>query len=208
MNIVLFGPPGAGKGTQAKELIDKFNIPQISTGDILRAAIANETPLGLEAKKLMDKGILVGDDIVNGLVEERLKNKDTENGFIFDGYPRTVNQAKALDEILAKLGKEIEYVISLDVSSEEIVKRITGRRVSKATGKIYHIIYNPPVDEKEEDLVQRDDDTEEVVLNRLSVYNSQTAPVLEYYLEKGKVHKINGEKSTNEITKEIINILN
>ena len=193
MNIILFGPPGAGKGTQAKELIERFNIPQISTGDILRAAIANQTPLGLEAKKLMDAGSLVGDDIVNGLVEERLKEKDTENGFILDGYPRTVEQAKVLDKILEKQEKEIDKVIALVVEDDEILKRITGRRVSKKTGKIYHIIYNPPVDENPEDLIQRDDDTEAVVINRLKNYKAQTAPVLDYYIEKGKVAEIQGE---------------
>ena len=152
MNIVLFGAPGAGKGTQAKELIKKYEIPQISTGDILRAAIANKTPLGLEAKKLMDEGKLVSDDIVNGLVEARLKEDDCKKGFILDGFPRTVAQAKELDKILAKSNREIEKVIALEVSDEEIIERITGRRVSKKTGKIYHIKYNPPVDENPEDL--------------------------------------------------------
>ncbi|CAM3478877.1 adenylate kinase [Pseudostreptobacillus hongkongensis] len=207
MNIILFGPPGAGKGTQAKELIERFNIPQISTGDILRAAIANQTPLGLEAKKLMDAGSLVGDDIVNGLVEERLKEKDTENGFILDGYPRTVEQAKVLDKILEKQEKEIDKVIALVVEDDEILKRITGRRVSKKTGKIYHIIYNPPVDENPEDLIQRDDDTEAVVINRLKNYKAQTAPVLDYYIEKGKVAEIQGERESKYITEEIIDLL-
>ncbi len=207
MNIILFGPPGAGKGTQAKELIERFSIPQISTGDILRAAIANKTPLGLEAKKLMDAGNLVSDDIVNGLVAERLKEKDTEKGFILDGYPRTVEQAKALDEILEKQEKEIEKVIALIVEDDEILKRITGRRVSKKTGKIYHVIYNPPVDENPEDLEQRADDTEEVVLNRLKQYKAQTAPVLDYYKSKGKVSEIQGERESKYITEEIVDLL-
>lgn len=207
MNIILFGPPGAGKGTQAKELIERFSIPQISTGDILRAAIANKTPLGLEAKKLMDAGNLVSDDIVNGLVAERLKEKDTEKGFILDGYPRTVEQAKALDAILEKQEKEIEKVIALIVEDDEILKRITGRRVSKKTGKIYHVIYNPPVDENPEDLEQRADDTEEVVLNRLKQYKAQTAPVLDYYKSKGKVAEIQGERESKYITEEIVDLL-
>lgn len=207
MNIVLFGAPGAGKGTQAKELIKKYEIPQISTGDILRAAIANKTPLGLEAKKLMDAGNLVSDDIVNGLVAERLKEKDTEKGFILDGYPRTVEQAKALDVILEKQEKEIEKVIALIVEDDEILKRITGRRVSKKTGKIYHVIYNPPVDENPEDLEQRADDTEEVVLNRLKQYKAQTAPVLDYYKSKGKVSEIQGERESKYITEEIVDLL-
>lgn len=207
MNIILFGPPGAGKGTQAKELIERFSIPQISTGDILRAAIANKTPLGLEAKKLMDAGNLVSDDIVNGLVAERLKEKDTEKGFILDGYPRTVEQAKVLDVILEKQEKEIEKVIALIVEDDEILKRITGRRVSKKTGKIYHVIYNPPVDENPEDLEQRADDTEEVVLNRLKQYKAQTAPVLDYYKSKGKVAEIQGERESKYITEEIVDLL-
>ena len=207
MNIILFGPPGAGKGTQAKELIERFSIPQISTGDILRAAIANKTPLGLEAKKLMDAGNLVSDDIVNGLVAERLKEKDTEKGFILDGYPRTVEQAKALDVILEKQEKEIEKVIALIVEDDEILKRITGRRVSKKTGKIYHVIYNPPVDENPEDLEQRADDTEEVVLNRLKQYKAQTAPVLDYYKSKGNVAEIQGERESKYMTEEIVDLL-
>ena len=207
MNIVLFGAPGAGKGTQAKELIKKYEIPQISTGDILREAIANKTPLGLEAKKLMDGGNLVSDDIVNGLVEARLQEADCEKGFILDGFPRTVAQAEALDKILEKFNKRIEKVIALDVSDDEIIERITGRRVSKKTGKIYHIKYNPPVDEKEEDLEQRADDNKETVMKRLEVYNKQTAPVLEYYKKQNKVYTVDGAKKLEEITKDIIDIL-
>ncbi|BBM37081.1 adenylate kinase [Pseudoleptotrichia goodfellowii] len=207
MNIVLFGAPGAGKGTQAKELIKKYEIPQISTGDILREAIAKKTPLGLEAKKLMDGGNLVSDDIVNGLVEARLQEADCKKGFILDGFPRTVAQAEALDKILEKFNKKIEKVIALDVSDDEIIERITGRRVSKKTGKIYHIKYNPPVDEKEEDLEQRADDNKETVMKRLEVYNKQTAPVLEYYKKQNKVYSVDGAKKLEEITKDIIDIL-
>ena len=207
MNIVLFGAPGAGKGTQAKELTKKYEIPQISTGDILREAIAKKTPLGLEAKKLMDGGNLVSDDIVNGLVEARLQEADCEKGFILDGFPRTVAQAEALDKILEKFNKKIEKVIALDVSDDEIIERITGRRVSKKTGKIYHIKYNPPVDEKEEDLEQRVDDNKETVMKRLEVYNKQTAPVLEYYKKQNKVYSVDGAKKLEETTKDIIDIL-
>ena len=207
MNIILFGAPGAGKGTQAKELTKKYEIPQISTGDILRAAIANKTSLGLEAKKLMDEGKLVSDDIVNGLVEARLQEADCEKGFILDGFPRTVAQAEALDGILEKFNKKIEKVIALDVSDDEIIERITGRRVSKKTGKIYHIKYNPPVDENPEDLEQRADDNKETVVKRLEVYNKQTAPVLDYYKKQGKVYTVDGTKKLEEITKDIIEIL-
>ena len=207
MNLVLFGAPGAGKGTQAKFIIDKYGIPQISTGDILRAAIANQTKLGLEAKSFMDAGKLVPDEVVNGLVAERLAQPDCEKGFIMDGFPRTVVQAKTLDEILAKLGKKIEKVIALNVPDSDIIERSTGRRTSKLTGKIYHIKFNPPVDEKEEDLVQRADDTKEVVVKRLETYHSQTAPVLDYYKEQNKVTEIDGTRSLDEITKDIFNIL-
>ena len=199
MNIILFGAPGAGKGTQAKELIKKYEIPQISTGDILRGAIANKTPLGLEAKKLMDQGQLVSDEIVNGLVEARLQEADCEKGFILDGFPRTVAQAEELDKIMKK--------IALEVSDDEIIERITGRRVSKVTGKIYHIKYNPPVDEKLEDLEQRADDNEETVKKRLAVYNEQTAPVLDFYKKQNKVYEIDGAQKLENITKDIIEIL-
>ncbi len=207
MNIVLFGAPGAGKGTQAKFIVERYGIPQISTGDILRTAIANKTKLGLEAKKFMDVGQLVPDEIVNGLVAERLTEKDCEKGFIMDGFPRTVVQAEVLDKILEKLGKKIEKVIALNVPDADIIERITGRRTSKVTGKIYHIKYNPPVDEKVEDLIQRTDDTEEVVIKRLNTYKEQTAPVFDYYKTQDKVFEIDGTKDLNEITKEIFEIL-
>ena len=207
MNLVLFGAPGAGKGTQAKFIVDKYGIPQISTGDILRVAVANKTKLGLEAKKFMDAGQLVPDEIVNGLVAERLAEKDCEKGFIMDGFPRNVAQAKVLDEILTKLGKQIEKVIALNVPDKDIIERITGRRTSKETGKIYHIKFNPPVDEKPEDLVQRADDTEEVVVKRLETYHNQTAPVLDYYKVQNKVTEIDGTKKLEDITQDIFKIL-
>lgn len=155
----------------------------------------------------MDAGKLVPDEVVNGLVAERLAEKDCEKGFIMDGFPRTVVQAKELDKILKNLGKEIEKVIALNVPDADIIERITGRRTSKLTGKIYHIKFNPPVDEKEEDLVQRADDTEEVVVKRLSTYHEQTAPVFDYYKAQNKVSEIDGTRNLDEITKDIFNIL-
>ncbi len=207
MNIVLFGAPGAGKGTQAKFIVEKYGIPQISTGDLLRAAVANKTDKGLEAKKYMDSGALVPDEIVNALLQERLSEKDAEKGFVLDGYPRNVAQAKLLDEVLSKINKDIEKVIALNVDDKEIIERITGRRTSKTTGKIYHIKYNPPVDEKEEDLIQRDDDKEEVVVKRLETYREQTAPVLDYYRAQDKVIEIDGSMKLEDITKEIFSLL-
>ncbi|MDK9580287.1 adenylate kinase [Sneathia sanguinegens] len=207
MNIVLFGAPGAGKGTQAKKMVEKYNIPQISTGDILREAIKQETKLGLEAKEYMNKGNLVPDEVVNGLVKERLAQADCNKGFILDGYPRTLEQAKKLDEILKDLNKKIDKVLALVVEDKDIIERITGRRTSRKTGKIYHIKFNPPVDEKEEDLFQRPDDAKEVVIKRIENYNLQTAPVLDYYKQQNKVIEIDGSKKPDEITEEIIRIL-
>lgn len=208
MNIVLFGAPGAGKGTQAKFIVDNYGIPQISTGDLLRAAVKNQTELGVKAKKFMDAGDLVPDSLVIDLLKERLLKDDTKKGFILDGFPRNVNQAKVLDEMLASMNKQIEKVIALDVPDADIIERITGRRTSKVTGKIYHIKFNPPVDEKEEDLVQRADDTEEVVKNRLETYHSQTEPVFDYYKEQQKVFVVDGTGDLEKITKNIFEILN
>ncbi len=202
MNIILFGAPGAGKGTQAKKLIEKYDIPQISTGDILRAAIAKQTKLGLEAKKFMDAGNLVPDSVVMGLIEERLQEKDCEKGYILDGFPRTVAQAEFLDKVA-----NIDKVIALDVPKSAIVERITGRRTSAKTGKIYHIKFNPPVDENPEDLIQRADDTEEAVIKRLEAYDNQTLPVLDYYKKKDKVVVVDGYRNPDEITKDLIGIL-
>jgi len=182
MRIILLGGPGAGKGTQATYIKEKFNIPQISTGDMLRAAVKAGTPLGIEAKKVMDSGGLVSDEIILGLVEERIKEADCENGFLFDGFPRTIPQADALKE----RGVPVDAVVEIDVDDSEIVKRMSGRRAHLASGRTYHIIYNPPkVEGKDdvtgEDLVQRDDDQEDTVLKRLEVYHDQTEPLIAYY---------------------------
>jgi adenylate kinase len=182
MRLILLGGPGAGKGTQANYIKEKFNIPQISTGDMLRAAVKAGTPLGLEAKKIMDAGGLVSDDIIIGLVKDRIKAADCENGFLFDGFPRTIPQADAMKDA----GVVIDYVVEIDVDDEEIVKRMGGRRVHVASGRTYHVIFNPPKvdgkdDETGEDLIQRDDDQEETVRTRLSIYHEQTEPLVKYY---------------------------
>jgi len=182
MRLILLGGPGAGKGTQANYIKEKYNIPQISTGDMLRAAVKAGTALGLEAKKIMDAGGLVSDDIIIGLVKDRIKEDDCENGFLFDGFPRTLPQADAMKEA----GVQIDFVVEIAVDDAEIVKRMGGRRVHVASGRTYHIKFNPPKvdgkdDETGEDLIIRDDDQESVVLNRLSVYHDQTAPLINYY---------------------------
>ncbi len=182
MRLILLGGPGAGKGTQANYIKEKYGIPQISTGDMLRAAVKAGTPLGLQAKKIMDEGGLVSDEIILGLVKDRIKEPDCANGFLFDGFPRTIPQADAMKE--ASVG--IDYVVEIAVDDEEIVKRMSGRRAHLASGRTYHILYNPPkVEGKDdvtgEDLVQRDDDKDETVRKRLKVYHDQTEPLIEYY---------------------------
>ena len=182
MRLILLGAPGAGKGTQAAFIIEKFGIPQISTGDMLRAAIKAGAPLGLKAKKFMDAGALVPDDVIIGLVKERIKQPDAAKGFLFDGFPRTIPQADAMKSA----GVILDYVIEIDVDDVEIVKRLSGRRVHPASGRTYHLIFNPPKvagkdDLTGEDLVQRADDTEETVKKRLEVYHSQTKPLVAYY---------------------------
>ena len=207
MNLILLGPPGAGKGTQAAKIIEKYGIPHISTGDIFRKNISEGTRLGKKAKEYMDKGELVPDSLVIEIATDRLLQDDCQKGFLLDGFPRTVAQAEELDKIMKKIGKEIDKVIALEVSDDEIIERITGRRVSKVTGKIYHIKYNPPVDEKLEDLEQRADDNEETVKKRLAVYNEQTAPVLDFYKKQNKVYEVDGAQGLENITKDIIEIL-
>jgi adenylate kinase len=182
MRIILLGGPGAGKGTQANFIKEKYNIPQISTGDMLRAAVKAGTPLGLEAKKIMDAGGLVSDEIILGLVKDRISEPDCENGFLLDGFPRTIPQAEALKE----QGISIDHVIEIDVDDNEIIKRMSGRRVHLASGRTYHVIYNPPKvegkdNETGEDLIQRDDDQEETVRKRLQVYHEQTEPLIAFY---------------------------
>lgn len=182
MRLILLGGPGAGKGTQANYVKEKFSIPQISTGDMLRAAVKAGTPLGLEAKKIMDAGGLVSDDIIIGLVKDRIKEADCAQGFLFDGFPRTIPQADAMKQA----GVMIDYVVEIDVPDEEIIRRMSGRRVHVASGRTYHVVFNPPKvagkdDETGEPLIQRDDDSEETVKKRLDVYHAQTEPLVAYY---------------------------
>ncbi|HEY3327008.1 MAG TPA: adenylate kinase [Novimethylophilus sp.] len=182
MRLILLGAPGAGKGTQANYIKEKFGIPQISTGDMLRAAVKAGTPLGVAAKQVMDAGGLVSDDIIIGLVKERIKDADCANGFLFDGFPRTIPQAEAMKDA----GVGIDYVVEIDVDDAEIVKRMSGRRVHQPSGRTYHVIFNPPKVEGRDDatgepLIQRDDDQEETVKKRLDVYHSQTKPLVDYY---------------------------
>ncbi len=206
IGIILLGAPGVGKGTQAKVITQKYKIPQISTGDMLRNAIKNQTVLGLEAKKVMDSGALVSDDIVIGLVKERLKDDDCKNGYLFDGFPRTINQANSLKEA----GIIINYVIEIFVSEEEIVKRLSGRRIHLASGRTYHIIYNPPKKDNIDDitgdkLIQRDDDKEETIWHRLKVYKEQTAPLIDYYSKEKNIDyfKVDGNQDVLDVTKQI-----
>ena len=182
MRLILLGGPGAGKGTQAQFISEKYNIPQISTGDMLRSAVKAGTPLGLEAKKVMDSGQLVSDDIIMGLVRERIQQPDCGNGYLFDGFPRTLAQAEAMKDD----GIVVDFVVEISVSDEEIIKRMSGRRVHMPSGRTYHILFNPPKEIDKDDvtgepLVQRDDDKEETVRQRLAVYHGQTKPLVEYY---------------------------
>lgn len=195
MKLILLGAPGAGKGTQANYIKEKFNIPQISTGDMLRAAVKAGTPLGVAAKKIMDAGGLVSDEIIINLVKERIKEPDCANGFLFDGFPRTLPQAEAMKQA----GVEIDYVVEVDVEDSEIVQRMSGRRVHTASGRTYHIKFNPPKvagkdDVTGESLVQRADDTEETVKKRLQVYHEQTKPLVNYYASWEKSGKANAPK--------------
>ena len=198
MRLILLGAPGAGKGNQANYIKEKYGIPQISTGDMLRAAVKAGTPLGIAARKVMDAGGLVSDDIIINLVKERIKDADCANGFLFDGFPRTIPQAQAMKDA----GIPIDYVVEIDVADSEIVKRMSGRRVHPASGRTYHTVFNPPKvagkdDITGEDLVQRPDDAEETVLKRLSVYHDQTKPLVEYYSAWAKSGDAKAPKCVN-----------
>ncbi|MCF7500308.1 adenylate kinase [Pseudoalteromonas sp. L1] len=213
MRIILLGAPGAGKGTQAQFLMDKYGIPQISTGDMLRAAIKEGTPLGLEAKKVMDAGQLVSDEIIIGLVKERIAKPDCEKGFLLDGFPRTIPQADAMKEN----GVVVDHVIEFDVADEIIVERMGGRRVHPGSGRVYHVVYNPPkVDGKDditgEDLIIRDDDTEETVRKRLGIYHDQTKPLVDYYQAEAKAsntqyHKLDGTQAVETVSQQLGELL-
>jgi len=206
MRVILLGGPGAGKGTQANYMKEKYDIPQISTGDMLRAAVKAGTELGKEAKKVMDAGGLISDEIIMGLIKERVQEDDCKNGYLFDGFPRTLVQADALKSE----GIEVDAVVEIDVDDAEIIKRMSGRRVHLASGRTYHVTFNPPKeegkdDETGEDLIQRDDDQESVVKNRLDIYHDQTEPLINYYNSMDGINyiKINGIGKVEEIRDQI-----
>lgn len=207
MNIVLLGAPGAGKGTQAKFIIEQYGVPQISTGDILRAAVANQTPLGLEAKRYMDAGDLVPDEVVIGLVKDRLAQPDTEKGFILDGFPRTIPQAEALDAELVSLGKSIELALAVEVEPEKIVARLTSRRTCRECGYIGSIADGPVCPKCGGEMYQRDDDNEGTVRNRLDVYARQTAPLVDYYKAKDVLHVVDGDRPIDVVWAEVQSLL-
>ncbi|MDM5227835.1 adenylate kinase [Cytobacillus sp. NJ13] len=204
MNLVLMGLPGAGKGTQADKIVQKYGIPHISTGDMFRAAIKDETDLGLKAKSFMDKGELVPDEVTIGIVRERLSKDDCEKGFLLDGFPRTVAQADALENILSDLNKKIDYVINIDVDQSILMERLTGRRICKDCGATYHLVFNPPAkdgvcDRCSGELYQRADDNEATVQNRLDVNIKQTKPLLDFYETKGYLRNIDGQQDINKV---------
>lgn len=213
MRIILLGAPGAGKGTQAQFLMGRYNIPQISTGDMLRAAIKAGTELGLAAKKVMDAGQLVSDDIIIGLVKERVAQADCENGFLLDGFPRTIPQAEAMETG----GIEVDHVIEFDVADDVIVGRMSGRRVHPASGRVYHVEFNPPQQDGKddvtgEDLIVRDDDKEETVRKRLSIYHEQTKPLVDFYQDAAKLgkceyHKLDGTQAVDAVSQQLAELL-
>lgn len=212
MRLILLGAPGAGKGTQSKRLVDEYGIPQISTGDILRAAVKDQTALGIKAKSYMDKGELVPDEVVIGIIEERLGENDCQKGFILDGFPRTVRQADALGETLKGIGQVIEHVIDIKVDDQELVTRLSGRRICRNCGEGCHIVFSPPrndgtCDKCGGELYQRNDDSEATIAERLRVYNEQTAPLTGYYDAEGLLATVDGIGKEEEISNRINSIL-
>jgi adenylate kinase len=212
MNVIFMGLPGAGKGTQSERIVADFGIPHISTGDMFRAAIAEQTPLGLQAKSFMDQGQLVPDEVTIGIVRERLQKPDCEKGFLLDGFPRTLAQAEALDAMLNELGRQIDVVINLFVRRESLMERLTGRWICKSCGAAYHVKFNPPAKADECDkcggeLYQRSDDKEEVVATRLDVNIKQSEPILAYYEAKGLLKTVEGEQAIDEVYSQISSIL-
>ena len=208
MNLLIMGLPGAGKGTQAAKIVEQFNVAHISTGDMFRAAMANQTEMGVLAKSYIDKGELVPDEVTNGIVKERLAQDDIkEKGFLLDGFPRTIEQAHALDQILADLGIELEGVINIEVNPDSLLERLSGRIIHRVTGETFHKVFNPPVDYKEEDYYQREDDKPETVKRRLDVNIAQGEPIIAYYRNKGLVHDIQGNKDINEVFADIEKVL-
>lgn len=212
MRVILLGPPGAGKGTQAKLISEKFSIPHISTGDIFRANIKEKTLLGIEAKRYIDNGQLVPDEVTIGIVKDRLTKDDCDNGFLLDGFPRTVAQAEALDEFLKGINKDLDVALLIKVPEEFILERMTGRRVCTSCGASYHIRFNPPkiegkCDICDNELIQRKDDTEATVKERLEVYSKQTYPLINYYKDNGIISEVNGTESIDEVFGNISNIL-
>jgi len=212
VNIVFMGPPGAGKGTQAEKIVSAFQIPHISTGDAFRLAVREKTPLGMKAKEYMDQGLLVPDEITIGIVEERLQMPDCEQGFLLDGFPRTIAQAEALDRILASRQKQIDHVINLVVDRELLLARLTGRRVCRSCGATYHVVFHPPgkenvCDKCSGELYQRPDDSEEKVGTRLDEYLNKTAPLLEYYAKRNLLRQVDGEQEIEAVAEQIRSIL-
>ncbi|WP_059174143.1 adenylate kinase [Bacillus sp. FJAT-27445] len=212
MNLVLMGLPGAGKGTQAEKIVEQYGIPHISTGDMFRAAMKEGTELGLKAKAFMDEGALVPDEVTIGIVRERLSKEDCNNGFLLDGFPRTVPQAEALESILDGLNKKIDYVLNIDVDQSILMERLTGRRICKNCGSTYHLVFNPPAvegvcDRCGGELYQRADDNADTVQNRLDVNMKQSKPLLDFYTEKGYLRNIDGQREITEVFADIESLL-
>lgn len=208
MNLLIMGLPGAGKGTQAAKIVDHFNVAHISTGDMFRAAIANQTEMGVLAKSYIDKGELVPDQVTNGIVKERLSQDDIkQTGFLLDGYPRTIEQANALDQTLAELDLALDGVINIEVDPNSLLERLSGRIIHRETGETFHKVFNPPADYKEEDYYQREDDKPETVKRRLDVNIAQGQPIIDHYRSKGLVHDIQGNQDINDVFSAIEKVL-